>query len=61
MGTDELRKAVLQEATAEATALIDAATAKASEAVEIQNRQLEEQAEKRVAEHRAMRDRDIVN
>jgi V/A-type H+-transporting ATPase subunit E len=61
MGTDELRKAVLQEATAEATALIDAATAKASEAVETQNRQLEEQAEKRVAEHRAMRDRDIVN
>lgn len=61
MGTDELRKAVLQEATAEATALIEAATAKASEVVESQNRQLEEQAEKRVAEHRTVRDRDIVN
>jgi vacuolar-type H+-ATPase subunit E/Vma4 len=61
MGTEELRAAVLQEAAAEAAALVEAAAAAASEAVEIQNRQLEEQAEKRVAEHRAMRDRDIVN
>lgn len=61
MGTEELRAAVLQEAAAEAAALVEAAAAAASEAVEIQNRQLEEQAEKRVAERRAMRDRDIVN
>ncbi len=61
MGTEELRNAVLQEATAEATALVEAATAKALQVVESENRLLEEQAEKRVAEHRAIRDHDVVN
>jgi vacuolar-type H+-ATPase subunit E/Vma4 len=60
MGTEELRTAVLQEATAEATALIEAATVQASQLVDSQKRQLEEQAEKRAAEHRAIRDHDIV-
>ena len=54
MGTEELRAAVLQEATAEATALIEAATVQASQVVESQRRQLEEQTETRVAEHRAI-------
>ncbi|MBA4365280.1 MAG: hypothetical protein C0398_04655 [Coprothermobacter sp.] len=60
MGTEELRAAVLQEATAEATALIEAATVQASQLVDSQRRQLEEQANMRVAKHRAIRDRDIV-
>ena len=60
MGTEELRAAVLQEATAEATALIDAAAAQASQLVDSQRRQLEEDANARVAEHRAIRDREIV-
>jgi len=61
MGTDELKAAVLREAAAEANALVEAATAKASQVVEDQKRHLEEQAGKRAAEHRAVRDRDIVN
>jgi len=60
MGTEELRAAVLQEATAEATALIEAATVQASQLVDNQRRQLEEDANARVAEHRAIRDREIV-
>lgn len=60
MGTEELRAAVLQEATAEATALIEAATVQASQLVDSQRRQLEEDANARVAEHRAIRDREIV-
>src|SRR5450756_1506600 len=60
MGTEELRAAVLQEATAEATALIDAAAAQASQLVDSQRRQLEEDANARVAEHRAIRDHEIV-
>jgi len=60
MGTEELRAAVLQEATAEATALIEAATVQASQVADSQRRQLEEQANTRVAEHRAIRDREIV-
>ncbi|MCX6083967.1 MAG: V-type ATP synthase subunit E [Caldiserica bacterium] len=60
MGTEELRAAVLQEATAEATALIEAATVQASQFVDSQSRQLEEQANTRAAEHRAIRDREIA-
>ena len=60
MGTEELRAAVLQEATAEATALIEAATVQASQLVDSQRRQLEEDANARVAEHCAIRDRKIV-
>jgi vacuolar-type H+-ATPase subunit E/Vma4 len=60
MGTEELRAAVLQEATAEATALIEAATVQASQFVDSESRQLEEHANTRVAEHRAIRDREIA-
>ena len=60
MGTEELRAAVLQEANAEATALIDAAAAQASQLVNSQKRQLEEDANTQVAEHRAIRDREIA-
>ena len=60
MGTEELRAAVLQEATAEATALIEAATVEASQLVDGQRRQLEEYGNTRVAQHRATRDHDIV-
>jgi vacuolar-type H+-ATPase subunit E/Vma4 len=60
MGTEELRAAVLQEATAEAIALIEAATVQTSELVDSQRRQLEEDATARVAEHRAIRDREIA-
>ncbi len=60
MGTEELRAAVLQEATAEATALIEAATVQASQLVDNQKRQLEEYVNTRVAQHRATRDREIV-
>jgi vacuolar-type H+-ATPase subunit E/Vma4 len=60
MGTEELRAAVLQEANAEATALIDAAAGQASQLVNSQKRQLEEYANTQVAEHRAIRDREIV-
>jgi vacuolar-type H+-ATPase subunit E/Vma4 len=60
MGTEELRAAVLQEANAEATALIDAAAAQASQLVNSQKRQLEEYANTQVAEHRAIRDREIA-
>jgi vacuolar-type H+-ATPase subunit E/Vma4 len=60
MGTEELRAAVLQEANAEATALIDAAAAQASQLVNGQKRQLEEYASTQVAKHRAIRDREIA-
>jgi len=60
MGTEELRAAVLQEATAEATTLIEAATVQASQLVDSQKRQLEEYGNTRVAQHRATRDHDIV-
>ncbi|RIE16620.1 hypothetical protein [Candidatus Cryosericum septentrionale] len=60
MGTEELRAAVLQEATAEAIALIEAATVQTSQLVDSQRRQLEEDATARVAEHRAIRDREIA-
>ncbi|MHB8106796.1 MAG: hypothetical protein ACYDH4_05145 [Candidatus Cryosericum sp.] len=60
MGTEELRAAVLQEANAEATALIDAAAAQASQLVNSQKRQLEEYANTQVAERRATRDREIA-
>jgi len=60
MGTEELRAAVLQEATAEATALIEAATVQASEFVDGERRQLEEHANTRVAEHHAIRDREVA-
>ncbi|MFA4931608.1 MAG: V-type ATP synthase subunit E [Caldisericia bacterium] len=60
MGTEELRAAVLQEATAEATALIEAATVQASQFVDSERRQLEEHANTRVAEHRAIRDREVA-
>jgi vacuolar-type H+-ATPase subunit E/Vma4 len=60
MRTEELRAAVLQEANAEATALIDAAAAQASQLVNSQKRQLEEYANTQVAEHRAIRDREIA-
>ncbi|MGB9665830.1 MAG: V-type ATP synthase subunit E [Candidatus Cryosericum sp.] len=61
MGTEELRAAVLRQAAEEAAALVDAATTKASQAVENEKRRLEELAEKRAAEYRAVRDRDVVN
>lgn len=60
MGTQELRAAVLQEATAEAAGLVEAATVQASQLVGNQRRQLEEFADTQVAEHRAIRDRDIA-
>src|SRR5664280_3705716 len=60
MGTEELRATVLQEATAEATALIEAATVQASQLVDSQKRQLEEHGSTLVAQHRASRDHDIV-
>jgi vacuolar-type H+-ATPase subunit E/Vma4 len=60
MGTEELRAAVLQEASAEATALIEAATVQASRIVDDQSRQLEEQANTQVAEHRVVRDHEIA-
>src|SRR5450830_196201 len=60
MGTEELRAAVLQEATAEATALIEAATVQASQLVDSQRRQLEEHSNAQVAEHRAIQDREIA-
>ena len=60
MGTEELRAAVLQEATAEATALIEAATVQASQLVASQKRQLEEHGSTLVAQHRASRDHNIV-
>ena len=60
MGTEELRAAVLQEATAEATALIEAATVEASQLVDGQRRQLEEDSNARIAEHRALRDREVT-
>jgi vacuolar-type H+-ATPase subunit E/Vma4 len=60
MGTEELRAAVLQEATAEAIALIEAATVQTSQLVDSQRRQLEEDATARVAEHRAIRNREIA-
>jgi vacuolar-type H+-ATPase subunit E/Vma4 len=60
MGTEELRTAVLQEATAEATALIEAATVQASQFVDSERRQLEEHANTRVVEHRAIRDREVA-
>ena len=60
MGTEELRAAVLQEATAEATALIEAATIQASQLVDSQRRQLEEHSNAQVAEHRAIQDREIA-
>ena len=60
MGTEELRATVLQEATAEATALIEAATVQASQLVDSQKRQLEEHGSTLVAQHRASRDHNIV-
>ncbi|HZL83294.1 MAG TPA: hypothetical protein VFB98_07435 [Candidatus Deferrimicrobium sp.] len=60
MGTEGLRVAVLQEATAEATALIEAATVQASQFVDSERRQLEEDSNARVAEHRAIRDREVA-
>jgi len=60
MGTEELRTAVLQEATAEATALVEAATVQASQFVDSERRQLEEHANTRVAEHRAIRGREVA-
>jgi len=60
MGTEGLRAAVLQEATAEATALIEAATVQASQFVDSERRQLEEDSNARVAEHRAIRDREVA-
>ncbi|MHB8071732.1 MAG: V-type ATP synthase subunit E [Candidatus Cryosericum sp.] len=60
MGTQELRAAVLQEATAEATGLVEAAAAQASQLVDSQRRQLEEYANTQVAEHRTIRDRDVA-
>lgn len=60
MGTEQLRTAVLQEATAEATALIEAATVQASQAVDSEKRRLEEQTKARVAEHRSIRDHEIA-
>jgi len=60
MGTEELRAAVLQEATAEATALIEAATVEASQLVDGQRRQLEEDSNARIAEHRALQDREVT-
>lgn len=60
MGTQELRAAVLQEATAEAASLIEAATAQASQLVDSQRRQLEDLANTQVAEHRTTRDREIT-
>ncbi|MHC1679062.1 MAG: hypothetical protein AB9886_00780 [Candidatus Cryosericum sp.] len=60
MGTEQLRTAVLQEATAEATALIEAATVQASQAVDSEKRWLEEQTKARVSEHRSIRDHEIA-
>lgn len=60
MGTEELRGAVLQEATAEATALVEVATVEASQLVDGQRRQLEEHSNAQVAEHRAIQDREIA-
>ena len=60
MGTEELRAAVLQEATAEATALIEAAAVQASQLVDSQKRQLEEHGSMLVAQHRASSDHEIV-
>src|SRR5659263_2765 len=60
MGTEGLRVAVLQEATAEATALIEAATVQASQFVDSERRQLEEDSNARVVEHRAIRDREVA-
>jgi vacuolar-type H+-ATPase subunit E/Vma4 len=60
MGTEELRAAVLQEATAEATTLIEAATVEASQVAESQRRQLEDQATTRIAERRASKDREVA-
>ncbi|HWQ21562.1 MAG TPA: V-type ATP synthase subunit E family protein [Clostridia bacterium] len=60
MGTEELRAAVLQEATAEAASIIEAATAEASQLVDSQRRQLEKHNGTLVAERRASRDHDIV-
>jgi vacuolar-type H+-ATPase subunit E/Vma4 len=60
MGTEELRAAVLQEATAEATVLIEAATVQASQLVDSRRRQLEEHSNAQVAKHRAIQDREIA-
>ncbi len=54
MGTEELRAAVLQEATAQADALVQAATVQASQAVEDEQRRLEEHANVRAADYQAV-------
>lgn len=60
MGTEELRAAVLQEATAEAAGLVETAAARASQLVDSERRRLEEYADTQVAEHRVIQDREIA-
>jgi vacuolar-type H+-ATPase subunit E/Vma4 len=60
MGTEELRAAVLQEATAEAAGLVEVATAEASQLVDSERRRLEEYADTQVAEHRVIQDREVA-
>jgi len=60
MGTEELRAAVLQEANAEATAIIEAADAQASQIVLSEKRRLEEQNDAQVTEHRVIRDKQVA-
>jgi vacuolar-type H+-ATPase subunit E/Vma4 len=60
MGTEELRAAVLQEATAEADGLIEAAAAQASQTVENEKLKLGEYASARVAEFQVMKQREAA-
>jgi len=60
MGTEELRAAVLQEATAEAAGLVEAANAEASQLVDSEIRRLEEYVDTQVAEHRVIQDREVA-
>jgi vacuolar-type H+-ATPase subunit E/Vma4 len=60
MGTEELRGAVLQEAMAEANALVEAAAVQASQAVENEKRQLEEHATIRLTQYRSIQQREAA-
>ncbi len=60
MGTEEVKTAVLQEATAQADALVEAALSRASRILENEKRALQADADTQLAEYRLKRQREAA-
>lgn len=60
MGTEEVRTAVLQEATAQADALVEAALSRASRILENEKQALQANADTQLMEYRSKRQRETV-